>query len=110
MSERLGEEHEQWIKAWNQELERLDRAADRTGVPPLAELEAMALASIERRGQRERRELLSFILLAVLVISMVLVAAWASAVLLLLIQGLGLLVGAAFLAGRYTGRKGSSYE
>lgn len=96
MSREPAHEEEQFIASLQAELKRVDSAFDEPS-PSLADFKALADHTLANQRRRWRKEFLVFLLIALFIVSGVFLAAWRNPVLLLLIHGTSMLIGAVIL-------------
>ncbi|WP_106766962.1 YxlC family protein [Paenibacillus faecalis] len=96
MSERSNEQNEQLIASLKAELSQIDSAFEKPA-PPLDDFHKLAVHTLANQKRRWRNELFIFLLVAVFIVSAVFLAAWLQPVMLWIVHGGSMLVGAVIL-------------
>ncbi|MGM1047437.1 hypothetical protein SAMN05661091_0699 [Paenibacillus uliginis N3/975] len=103
MSKIPDQEDEQFIANLKVELNRMDSAFDEP-TPSLADFNELAVHTLANQKRRWRKEFFIFLLVALFIVSAIFVAAWWDPVVLLLIHGSSMLIGAVILTVSLTSR------
>lgn len=104
MSNRPDLEDEQFIANLKAELNRMDSALDEH-TPSLADFHDLAVHTLANQKRRWRNELIIFLLVALFIVSAIFIAAWWEPIMLLLIHGSSMLIGAVILTLSLTSRE-----
>lgn len=111
MANKPDRDDEVLLEGLSRDLERLERVFDEGPSPSLEEFQLLAAHTLRRKRRRMKYELVLFMLTALLIVSIVCMAAMAAPMVLILIHGASMLAGIAILASsrklRSAGKKGS---
>lgn len=96
MSNRSEHDDEQFIADFRAELNRIDSAFEEP-TPSLADFKVLADHTLANQRRRWRNEFIIFLLVALFIVSGAFLAAWTNPVMLILIHGTSMLIGAVIL-------------